>query len=392
MSSVVNPFTGRWIMEPKTQNVWGNQHATWFTLMGIGGGLFINRLLFGIELGRIFGMTWADILSLVLIGVGGLILIADLGHPFRLLRALLNPRTSWISIGAIADFTFMGLAGLWTLADLNIDGGLNLTGLPWHGDSPLGMIFQVIAALAAIVVITYPGLVLASSPSIPFWNSTLVPIGFLVNGFASGFAVGLIYSALSATPLSGDTLRTWLAIEAALLLFSVFLQIAHVLNGQYTHIAGKVAAKRLLSGDLQLAYLGGVIAVGLVIPLALVAYALQSSGSNVTTAAAVAGVLVLAGNWLSKFTVIRAGTYAPAVVARTASSRFHRRPRELRRQDGAPPIFNEGKVTDGRGTRSTAPIAWLKPGALDRESLDVFAMTPTGRQAGGLHEHRRGRR
>ena len=64
MSSVVNPFTGRWIMEPKIQNVWGNQHATWFTFMGIGGALFINRMFLGIERGRFWGMTWADILSL----------------------------------------------------------------------------------------------------------------------------------------------------------------------------------------------------------------------------------------------------------------------------------------------------------------------------------------
>lgn len=312
MSSVVNPFTGRWIMEPKTQNVWGNQHATWFTLMGIGGGLFINRLLFGIEMGRFLGMTWADILSLVLIGVGGLILIADLGQPLRVLRALLNPRTSWISIGAIADFTFMGLAGLWTLADLNVGGGgLNLTGLPWHGDGTLGLIFQVIAALAAIVVIAYPGLVLASSPSIPFWNSTLIPMQFLVNGFASGLACGLIYAAIVPSDVSGDVLTGWLSLTTGLLVLSVFLQIAHVLNGQYTHVAAKVAVRRLLSGNLQVAYLGGVMLAGLVIPLALIAYALSdSAGSNAAMAAGIAGVLILAGNWLSKHTVIRAGTYA----------------------------------------------------------------------------------
>lgn len=310
MSSVVNPFTGRWIMEPKTQNVWGNQHATWFTLMGIGGGLFIIRLLFGIELGRFWGMTWADIISLALIGVGGLILIADLGKPLRVLRALLNPRTSWISIGAIADFTFMGLAGLWTLADLNIQGGPSLTGLPWHGNSTLGLIFQIVAALAAIVVMAYPGLVLASSPAIPFWNSALIPMQFLVNGFASGLAIGLVYSAVASPAVAGGTLDGWLALTAGLLVFSVFLQIAHVLNGQYSHVAGKVAVKRLVSGDLQLAYLGGVMLAGLIVPLALIMYAMSADGSNAALAAAAAGVLVLVGNWLSKFTVIRAGTYA----------------------------------------------------------------------------------
>jgi formate-dependent nitrite reductase membrane component NrfD len=312
--SVVNPFTERWIMEPKIQNVWGIQHAIWFTMMGIGGALFINRMLLGIELGKIFGMTWADVFSLILIGVGGLILIADLGKPLRLFRAVLNPRTSWISVGAICDFIFMGFAGLWTLADLDIPGVLTLTGLPWHGNSPLGMAFQLAAALAAVIVIVYPGLVLASSPSIPFWNSALIPIQFLINGFASAFAFALVYAAVASPAVGGGTVRTWLQIEIALVVLSVFLQVAHLLNANYTHVAARVASRRLVQGNLQLAYLGGVLIAGLVVPAALAAFALSSgAGNSATTAAALAGVLVLAGNWLSKFTVIRAGTYAAII-------------------------------------------------------------------------------
>jgi formate-dependent nitrite reductase membrane component NrfD len=310
VSSVVNPFTGRWVIEPKIQNVWGNQHATWFTFMGIGGALFINRMLLGIELGTFLGMTWADILSLVLIGVGGLILIADLGKPFRLLRAFLNPRTSWISVGAICDFIFLGFAGLWTLADLDIPGVISLSGLPWHGDSALGIVFQGIAALAAVVVIAYPGLVLTSSPSIPFWNNAMIPMQFLVTAFASAFGIALVYSALA--PVDAPTLTMWLAVTAVLLVAALFLQIGHLLNGQYSHVASKFSVRRLVSGDLQLVYLAGVILAGIVVPLALVAYALVvGSGAMVTTAAAVAGVLILVGNWLSKHAVIRAGAYAP---------------------------------------------------------------------------------
>jgi formate-dependent nitrite reductase membrane component NrfD len=309
VSSVVNPFTGRWIIEPKVQNVWGNQHATWFTFMGIGGGLFIIRMLLGVELGRFWGMTWADILSLVLIGVGGLILIADLGKPLRLFRALLNPRTSWISVGAICDFIFMGFAGLWTLADLDIPGVLSLTALPWHGNSPLGLAFQVIAALAAIVVVAYPGLVLASSPSIPFWNSAMIPMQFLVNGFASAFAFGLVYAGIVS--VEAGTLSMWLAVTAVLLVASLLLQIGHLLNGQYSHVAGQFSVRRLVSGDLQLVYLGGVIVAGLIVPLALVAWALAAEGATVATAGTVAGVLIVIGNWLSKHAVIRAGAYAP---------------------------------------------------------------------------------
>jgi hypothetical protein len=51
---------------------------------------------------------------------------------------------------------------------------------------------------------------------------------------------------------------------------------------------------------------------GLIVPLALVAYALSAgSGATATTAGAVAGVLIVLANWLSKHTVIRAGAYAP---------------------------------------------------------------------------------
>jgi len=55
MPAVANPFTaGRWVVEPKPQTVWGVPHASWFSAMGVGGALFINRLIFGIELGRFY--------------------------------------------------------------------------------------------------------------------------------------------------------------------------------------------------------------------------------------------------------------------------------------------------------------------------------------------------
>ncbi|HZD41824.1 MAG TPA: NrfD/PsrC family molybdoenzyme membrane anchor subunit, partial [Terriglobales bacterium] len=104
MTTAVNPFTVSLVMEPKPQTIWGVPHATWFFAMGVGGALFINRALFGIELGRVFGLMVADILSMILICAAGLVLISDLGKPFRVLRALMNPKTSWISIGAICDF------------------------------------------------------------------------------------------------------------------------------------------------------------------------------------------------------------------------------------------------------------------------------------------------
>lgn len=309
MSSVVNPFTsGTWVMEPKPQNVWGVPHTSWFFAMGVGGALFINRALLGIELGRIYGMVVADLLSMILIAIGGLILISDLGKPLRVLRALLNPRTSWISIGAICDFIFLILDGLWVIADLEVGGSRPLAGLPWAGNSPLGIIFQVVAGVAAFIVIIYPGLVLAASPSIPFWNTTLIPLQFLTFAFASAAGLGLIFALWS--PVPDAQLALWVNAEILLLAATLILFLAHILHGNASHTTAKVSVNRLLKGELQGSFVWGTLLVGLCLPIVLSLYASFVANPG-TELLAIAALLTLPGNWLSKYAVIKAGTYAP---------------------------------------------------------------------------------
>jgi tetrathionate reductase subunit C len=297
-------------MEPKPQTVWGAPHASWFFAMGVGGALFLNRALFGMDLGRVAGMVVADLLSMVLIAVGGLILIADLGRPLRVLRALANPRTSWISIGAICDFLFLILDGLWVVADLEVGGTRPLAGLPWAGNSPLGMAFQIVAGAAAFIVIVYPGLVLAYSPSIPFWNTTLIPLQYLAFAFAN--AVGLALVSAMWAPVPAETLRAWGTAEVLLLAGCLLILGAHLLNGAYSRTAARESVARLIRGDLHAPFVWGTLVVGLAVPLLLGLYGLKASnpGPDLTYLAA-ASAIALGGNWLSKHTVIRAGAYAP---------------------------------------------------------------------------------
>jgi hypothetical protein len=71
-------FAGQWRMRTRVQRVWDAPHAAWFSLMGIGGGLFILARLMGLsrELGLWFGLPAVDIVSFLAIGVGGVILLA----------------------------------------------------------------------------------------------------------------------------------------------------------------------------------------------------------------------------------------------------------------------------------------------------------------------------
>ena len=310
MAVAANPFTLNLVMEPKPQTIWGMPHATWFFSMGVGGALFINRALFGIELGRVYGLILADVLSMILICVAGGILISDLGKPFRVLRALMNPKTSWISIGAICDFVFLILAGLWLVPELEIGGEQPFAGLPWAGNSPLGIAFQAVAGVAALIVIIYPGLVLAFSPSIPFWNTMLIPLQFLVFALTSALGLAFVFALWSPVPPTHLTL--WASAEISLLAVALLLFLAHLLNGAYSHPTGRISVDRLLNGDLRPAFVWGTLVGGLFLALVLALWATFwiESGPHIFLLA-LSGLITIPSNWFSKYAIIRAGTYAP---------------------------------------------------------------------------------
>jgi formate-dependent nitrite reductase membrane component NrfD len=278
--------------------------------MGVGGALFIDRALFGMELGRFYGIIIADLLSMFVIGIGGLILIADLGKPLRVMRALMNPGTSWISVGAICDFIFLVLAGLWVICDLEWGGNRPFAHLPWAGNSPLGIAFQIIAGIAAFIVIIYPGLVLAYSPSIPFWNTTLVPLQFLAFAFAS--ALGLVPIFALWNPVPPDLLSQWRNLEIIVLAAALLFFLAHILQGAYGHATARVSVKRLMKEDLRVPFVWGTLLGGILLPLFLVVNGTSwSSGGPQLLLVALAGAITLPGNWFSKYAIIKAGMYAP---------------------------------------------------------------------------------
>ncbi|MFQ5693748.1 MAG: NrfD/PsrC family molybdoenzyme membrane anchor subunit [Nitrospinota bacterium] len=304
----VNPFTQRFLIEPKRQTTWGIPHAFWFTAMGIGGALYLNEVIFGIEVGRVLGRSVAHLLSLALIGVGGLVLIADLGRPTRFLQAFRNVRRSWITWGAICDFVFLVLDVLYILPTFTwTDGTRPLSGMPTGPGTALGAALAAVAGVAAFVVIIYPGMVLATSRAIPFWNTMLIPLQFLA--FAHASALGIVF--LAGPAAAGGPV----VLSAVLLtLLSLLAMGTHLLNAHYGRDAGRESLRALLRGSLAPVFLAGVAGVGLIAPLALGLVALNGAGGAAGGAALAAmGVFLLAGNFCSKLSVIRAGRFAPLI-------------------------------------------------------------------------------
>jgi formate-dependent nitrite reductase membrane component NrfD len=306
------------LMPAQLQHEWDLYHATWFTLMGIGGGIFLLARLLRIErrLGVWLGLPVVDLVSFIVIGIGGLVLVWSLGRPFRMLRAVLKPGTSWISRGAIADFIFVAVGGLLVLPGLSIGGMTPFAGLPWDpwATTAIGKVLEVIGLLSAAVVIVYAGLVLADKAAITFWRSWLIPAQFVLSSLAMSMATIMVMETLNRAPI--DTIQCWLLAKFLMLLL---LTIAwHQMTDRSK--LGKVEALARLQTKYRWLYFGGVIGASIVLP-ALLAIAGVASPSD-RAAVGVAGfVLTVVGGFYLRLITLRVGYFPPVSGALRLSKR-----------------------------------------------------------------------
>lgn len=297
------------LIDARPQHHWGAPHATWFTLMGVGGGIFVLARLLGLEeqLGLWLGVPVVDVLSFVVIAVGGVVLVSTLGRPLRVLRALARPGTSWISRGAIADFVFLVTGTLLVLPALRLAGAAPFAWLPWQA-SPEGAIgygVEAVAMLSAVVVIYYAGQVLADSNAIPYWHSPAIPLQFVLSSLAVSIATVMVLEALAGVPI-GATEPALLLAFLVLLLAAI---VAHVRTGATA--SGKAeSVALLLRGRLRGAFLGVVVVAGTLVPLALALVALALPPARAAIAL-VALITTLAGGFALRLLTLRAGFYAP---------------------------------------------------------------------------------
>ncbi len=296
------------LMPAVLQHEWDLYHATWFTLMGVGGGIFLLSRLMRLErgLGIWLGLPVVDLVSFAVISVGGLLLIWSLGRPLRFLRAVLKPGTSWISRGAIADFIFVALGGALIAPGLTLGGATPFAWLPWDpwASTTLGRVIEWVALASAVVVIVYAGLVLADKAAVTFWRSWAIPTQFMLSSLAMSMATVMALQTANRTPI--ETAECWLlAIVLALLLGAIGWHLA-----TRTAQPGKAEALARLYTTYGVVFWVGVIAAGTVLPLllAVVAAVLPPARHAVGV---VSLLLTLAGGFVLRLLTLRVGYFPP---------------------------------------------------------------------------------
>jgi formate-dependent nitrite reductase membrane component NrfD len=247
------------------------------------------------------------VLSLVFLLLTTALLVFDLKRPDRFAYILLKPNwRSWLVWGAWILLAFGGAGGLWLL------GGLT------DSESLLAIV-TLPALLLAVAAAGYSAFLFGQAEGRDFWQSPLVlPHLILAAVVAGAAALCLLASAWRPTlttgcgpgvpaercanPTVGSELGSWLFFGLAVygLVLLIELLSRHPVHDVAT------AARLITRGRYRLRFWGGVLAGGIVLPMALLA-----AGGASTPAVGLASALALAGLWLWEDLWVKAGQSVP---------------------------------------------------------------------------------
>jgi formate-dependent nitrite reductase membrane component NrfD len=200
-------------------------------------------------------------LAIVLTVAGTVFLFFDLGRPDRILILITTFRLHALTIGAWSVLAFVILAGLQLLLRLR---------LAQNCSKVLQVIVRWATASCAASVMVYTGLLFQSLSALHFLASPLLPLLFVLSSLSCGVALLLFIGFLRQS--DGISLRPFIRLANAHLPL-LLLELA-VIGGYLLFMMGSTqtasaSAARLISGDYALVFWGGVVVLGLLVPLGL---------------------------------------------------------------------------------------------------------------------------
>jgi formate-dependent nitrite reductase membrane component NrfD len=283
-----------WMIKYTHQTEWIDRRGIFlwiaFYAGGLGGGLYLVSLY--------FNSLWGMFLSWLIIAVikGGAHLIF-LGKPLRFWRIVIRPNSSWLSRGIIFVFTFVGF------------GAVQLALSFWLPGTAVEIVFKVLAGISALAVTVYTGFVLNTVKGVPFWNSSLLPILFVLCGVLGGFGLSVVIG------LYGGNVNIAIAEAGSrwLLIINALLIVIYLWAAANREATGKKSVMEQMRGNLATIFWGGIVAMGIVIPL-VIAFSSYFVG-EVSSALLITGVICeVIGGLALRYCVLKAGAYKPLVA------------------------------------------------------------------------------
>lgn len=277
----------------KEKYSWGWPIACYLFLGGLGGGMTILAaiadLFFGV--GDVFAL--ALIVAAACVGLGCFFLIFELSRPLQFWRVFSTQK---------AILTF----GAWMLLILIAVDAIYFSFwpefIPWASPDGAPVFMGAIALVLACGVVLYTGIMLSSLKARAFWNTPALPVLFTISALSTGAAANSLLAGLWPYAGSAETVESVHAIlhtlDIVLVVFELIVVLLYVVM-MYTssNPTARRAAGRWISGSYSTAFWAGLVAIGLVLPLAF--YILGG-----VAAAVLAPVFAIIGGIFLRFLVV----------------------------------------------------------------------------------------
>ncbi|MDP2951909.1 MAG: NrfD/PsrC family molybdoenzyme membrane anchor subunit, partial [Chloroflexota bacterium] len=176
------------------------------------------------------------------------------------------------------------------------------------GGAPQGAAFwtiKVLAALIAFFVLAYDGFVMNSSPSIPLWNTTLLPVLCITYGLLAGATISLVMLSGGSAVAAADMAQLE-RVELGLILVNLLIVPIYLLSMQYGSLAARESVFLLVTRQFAPYFWGLVLFVGLIVTLALVTVFAFAPLPGILIGAAVTEII---GDYFIRFIILRGGVY-----------------------------------------------------------------------------------
>lgn len=298
--------THEWMVKPTAQTEWidGQGLLIWLAevFSALGMGLYLVALFLNNWWGQLAG--W-----IIIVGLKLPFHFFYLGRPWRFWRAI-PPftsawKTSWLARGMF--FTIMysafALVQLFTTYQLehHLVGASSLgvvTALDW--------LMRLVAGFFMFLTGIYCGFAMSYCKSVPFWNTGMLPIVFVIMGLADGLGlvmgIGLITNGVDFHAIESAS-RIFLLVNAMLI-------ATYLINASYQSITAEYSVKELIVGRVALAFWLGVIILGIVVPAVISIISLYAAALS-PPLLVIAIVAHTIGAFALKYCVLKVGIYRP---------------------------------------------------------------------------------
>ncbi len=291
------------------QEWWGGLIALYLFLGGVGSMGFIIAYYYWRKNAPRRLVLWGSAASVILVLVGILALVLDLTNPAQAYKVYLYPHKSWIYIGTwlLTFFVIFGGAFALPLLSESLFGWLK----------PLMGVTGFLGSVFGFGVALYTGLLLGAVKSIPFWNTPLLPVLFLVSAFSTGMSFYNATIAPQLLRLSGEEERVLKRIchrlaytDGLVMLFELLLIAVMLLTASEAMPGYRESVRLLTTGDLAPLFIVGMLIIGLIVPVILIfGYETRPGGqpNKKLYSMILSGVLVLIGGFILRYVILKAG-------------------------------------------------------------------------------------